>query len=374
MGAVDPSAAIWRDEHLQSLSVVVWEFESESRVFTKVSPLASSWLGYRAADWRHAGFWYSIVHPDDLDRVRKASAKSQAAGKDHVMEYRLLRGDGSVIWVRELVVVDPERSPGGTSRSLVMDITAQKETERARDFAGADTSPSGAVPDIVAEEVRYHRRLLRLAQSVLVTENLERSRLAVELHDGIAQNLAVARMRITEARRAQDRDETEAAHEGALTLLGGAIREIRSLTRDLSPLLLPEAGIVPALQDAADDVSDRFGLACEFRCEGELPDIDHDRATFLVRTARELLVNVVKHARAGRTWMTIQAHEGVVLLSVEDDGCGWTGSPEYGAISGFGLLSIRERIESLGGTIRFSDGRSGRGALVEVFVGAQATV
>ena len=73
----------------------------------------------------------------------------------------------------------------------------------------------------------------------------------------------------------------QAAHEGALTLLAGAIREIRSLTRDLSPLMLPEAGIVPALQDAADDVRERFGLDCEFRCVGELPRIDSDRATFL---------------------------------------------------------------------------------------------
>lgn len=375
MGVDDSGAARWRDEHLQSLSVAVWEFDGDSRVFTKVSPLAQSLLGYPAADWRRAGFWYSILHPDDLEWARKASATSQASSKDHVLEYRLVRRDGSIVWVRELVVVDPDRHAGGTSRSLVADITAQKESERARDVALEDAGPSstGVVSDISDGEVHYQRRLLRLAQSVLVSENLERRRLAVELHDRIAQDLAVARMRITEARRAQDHDEMESAHEGALTLLAAAIREIRSLTRDLSPLLLPEAGIVPALQEAADDIRDRFGLVCEFRCVGDLPDIDNDRATFLVRTARELLVNVVKHAGAGSASLTVEAEGGIVVLSVEDDGCGWTGSPEYGAVSGFGLLSIRERIEALGGSMRFSDGHSGRGALVEVFVGAQAT-
>jgi PAS domain S-box-containing protein len=368
--------ARWRDQHLQSLSVAVWEFDGESRVFTEVSPLAQSMLGYPAKDWRRGGFWYSVLHPDDLEPVRKASAASQAAGKDHILEYRLVRQDGSIVWVREVVVVDPEHPVGGASRALVLDVTAQKESERARALEAVD---AGSARDELAspatdEEVRYQRRLFRLAQSVLVSENVERRRLAVELHDRIAQNLAVARMRITEAHRAKNEEEMDFAHEGALTLLGAAIREIRNLTRDLSPLLLPDAGIVPALQDAVDDTRDRFGLECEFRCAGELPEIDNDRANFLVRTARELLVNVVKHARAGKATLTVEAKDGVVLLSVEDDGCGWTGSPEYGAVSGFGLLSIRERIEALGGTIRFLDGRSGRGALVEVFVAAQSAV
>lgn len=375
MGGDGLKVARWRDENLESLGVAVWEFEGDSRAFTRVSPLAESALGYPAAEWRRPGFWYAILHPDDLDRVRKESSAAQAKGKDHVLEYRLVKHDGSIVWVREAVVVDPNWRVGGTSRSLVVDITARKQAERMLSLTGGDTESASAddAADAGDEEVRYQRRLIRLAQSVLASENQERRRLAVELHDRIAQNLAVARMRITEARRAEDGAAMELAHESALTLLAGAIREIRSLTRDLSPLMLPEAGIVPALQDAADDIRERFGLECEFRCTGELPRMDTDRATFLVRTARELLVNVVKHARAASALLTVEAEDGVVLLSVEDDGCGWTGSPEYGAVSGFGLLSIRERIEALGGTVRFLDGRSGRGALVEVFVGAQAT-
>ena len=74
-------------------------------------------LGYPAVEWRRAGFWYSILHPDDLDWVRKTSSTELAAGRDHVLEYRLVKRDESIVWVRESVVVDPNWRVGVPSRA-----------------------------------------------------------------------------------------------------------------------------------------------------------------------------------------------------------------------------------------------------------------
>jgi len=198
-----------------------------------------------------------------------------------------------------------------------------------------------------------NRRLRRLAIEMALVEETERARLAGELHDSPMQKLALAQMQVDAAGRERDAESEQMLATG-LELLREGISELRSLQFELSPPVLHQRGLPAALEWLAANARVRWGLPIHCVIGADTPPLGHDLSVILFRAARELVYNLIKHARATRGEIRLTGTAAGLELRVEDDGIGFDtdgdGAPGSPA-AGFGLYSLRERVALLGGSL-----------------------
>jgi PAS domain S-box-containing protein len=213
----------------------------------------------------------------------------------------------------------------------------------------------------------YQVQLLDLALELTLTEERERRQIATGLHDLIGQPLALARIQLGQLAAEGGSDECRQLAGAVRKLVEEAIRHVRTLIFDLSPPILYDLGLEAALRSLAERFSAQHGIAVDFADDGQVKPLAEGMRVLLFQAVRELLVNVVKHARANRAKVSIGREGRQVRVVIEDDGAGF--HPESGARSGFGLFSIRERLSHLGGSMEISAG-SGCGTRVVLTVPA----
>jgi two-component system sensor histidine kinase UhpB len=230
--------------------------------------------------------------------------------------------------------------------------------------------------DMLQRLVLGQRVLRRLSVGVLEAAERERRSLAAELQDDTAQRLAALLLRVELARKAVDLEPS--CVEGARHLerlrdeTAESLELVRRLARRLHPPELGELGLVPALRAHARAVSDQAGLPVEFEVKGPEPELEQEVALAMYRVAEEALVNAVRHADAGRIRLELETGDGSVTLNVVDDGRGF--EPELESTNGgggLGLLGMRERARSVGGSLAVVSG-PGAGARVIVSVPARS--
>lgn len=207
----------------------------------------------------------------------------------------------------------------------------------------------------------------RLAAAALAAEERERQRLAEGLHDSAIQNLMAARHEIEDAAETGAPD----AFERADTAIAATAAELREAIFELHPYVLDEAGLAVALRAAAERAAARGG----FRCQLDLQYTGRDpseRALYSV--ARQLLANVVEHARASHVVVRLAATGGEIVLTVADDGNGFDprALPARTAEGHIGIATVRQRIEVLGGGFAI-DTSPGAGTRIVVRMPAAAT-
>lgn len=204
-------------------------------------------------------------------------------------------------------------------------------------------------------EEQVHQRtaeLQALATQLLQVEARERRRMALCLHDIVIQNLALTQIMLGGV-RAQLAPDMAGTLEQVRDVLDETIKEVRSLTFELSPPILHELGLSAAVEWLADQFSQRYNLLISI--DGTSPEVplNDDLRTLLFTATREVLVNIIKHARATRVAITLQWETDAVAVRIEDDGIGFdvrrVENPR--ANRGFGLFSIRERLRHLGGAL-----------------------
>lgn len=215
---------------------------------------------------------------------------------------------------------------------------------------------------------QYRNKLRSLAAEVTMSEERVRRRTAIDLHDGIGQNLAVARMKVGQllARAEGDREQLNALR----TLVDDALRGARHIIADLSPAILYELGLVPALQSLAERFETSNDLKCRVEEHGEAWSPANDLRITLYRSIQELLNNVARHAQAESAAISVSWSSDHVDIEVSDDGIGMdaTEATQFApSASGFGLFSVRESIELLGGTLEIESGR-GLGTMARLHV------
>ncbi|MFI5379280.1 MAG: ATP-binding protein [Tepidisphaerales bacterium] len=204
------------------------------------------------------------------------------------------------------------------------------------------------------EAMEYQRRLQALASELARAEDRQRRQLATALHDGIGQILFSAAANLVSLQdRAPDNLSREALAP-TLALLDKAIRDTRELTFELYPPVLYELGLKPALERLAQQFQARNQIACHLTMDGDVPSLDADMRGMLYQAVRELLANVVKHARAQTVQVNGVSDGALLILSVQDDGVGFDPASASAAAAtpgGFGLFNIRERLRALGGRL-----------------------
>ena len=201
--------------------------------------------------------------------------------------------------------------------------------------------------------LEHQQRLRALSSELAVTEERERRRFASHLHDGIGQNLALSLNLLDMLYEDSDFSNRVKTVDKMARLLEEAIQGTRTLTSKLSPPILYDLGFKAAVEDLADELEEQHGLEVIVDCEEITRPVDSDLDAFLYRAVRELLINVIKHAKASQAGVRIQCRGGDLFVAVTDDGVGrGINGPDSGISSrtdGFGLLSIRERVRHIGG-------------------------
>jgi signal transduction histidine kinase len=198
------------------------------------------------------------------------------------------------------------------------------------------------------ELARTKERLRSMAMELLLSEERERRRLAVDLHDGLSQLIALAQMKLAALARSGV-SGAEKPIEEIRQVIDQANRSVRSITFQLSPPVLHDIGLEPALQWLAEDLRQRYRLPVTYEDDGQKKPLEDRLRVVMFRSVRELLINAAKHAAASAVRVRSSREGNFVCVSVEDDGVGM--DVEHARAKGSGLFNIHERLGLLGGSV-----------------------
>jgi len=250
-------------------------------------------------------------------------------------------------------------------QGYLYDNTERKRAEDA--LRELNATLESKVTQRTAELEHRARQLQRLTLELSEAEDRERKHLAEILHDDLQQILAAAKFHLNVLRsRAKYDPSVQATAAQVDHMLKDAIDKSRSLSHDLSPAILHHGDFGQTLRWLAGQVQAKHGLIVHVDASGEVDVKSEPLRAFLYKAAQELLFNVVKHARTTEAKIRVRRCGRCVCLSVSDRGRGFD-PQELRETAGFGLLSIRERIELLGGRMRIKSAK-GKGSKFYVVV------
>lgn len=208
-----------------------------------------------------------------------------------------------------------------------------------------------------------------LTSPVSPAEKHERGRLAEYLHDDVCQFLSLAQIKLSMFKQTENDDERSRLAASAEELVRRANRSVRAMMLQMIHSRTHEPVYVGAAEWVVQDIEQLYELSVRLHDDG--PSMGVQTRIVLLQCLRELLVNVAKHAHTDEATVTIRRNRGTVQLTVADKGHGFNREPLVAERSagGFGLSSIRERIEDLSGTMDVQSA-PGQGTTVTIEVPA----
>jgi PAS domain S-box-containing protein len=204
---------------------------------------------------------------------------------------------------------------------------------------------------------QYQQRLKALAAQLTLAEEQERRRIATDLHDHVGHSLALARIQLNSIPEAKSDLEKNILVKDVSNILLEALQDTRNLISELSSPSMHEIGLGAAVSEWLEEqITKRHGMETELIdtiSDAHRKILDENTRALLFRSVRELLINVVKHARANKVRVYLADDAEKLKIAVEDDGMGFDPdekNKKIGKPEGFGLFSIQERMTDLGGT------------------------
>jgi PAS domain S-box-containing protein len=323
------------------------------------------------------------AHQTGLNRV-VSTGKSRLLGKTYEMIG--LRKDGREFPI-ELSISSWKAKDELFFTGIVRDITERKileeELQRSHDELESRVierteelmKANNALKAEIAQHRRtekklldYQQKLRTLASDLTLTEERERRRIATDLHDSIGQALALSKMKLSEIRNSNSDTERCRELDGICGLLEQTIQDTRTLTFKISLPILYELGLESALEWLTEKYQLEHGIQANFIDDGKSKPLGNDIRIVLFRTVQELLFNVVKHAKAKKVTVMSRRDAKNISIDIADDGIGFDISrvDRYkGTKRGFGLFSIRERLDFLGGKLKI-ESKPGQGTRVSL--------
>lgn len=206
---------------------------------------------------------------------------------------------------------------------------------------------------------KYQKKLKKLNSELLLTEEKERKAIADYLHDGISQTLSIAHIKLTFLLNKKLNKRIKHIIAESSKLIESAISDSRLLTYDLSPPILYELGLIPAIKWKLNQVEEKTDITTIFTGSEEKLSIDNNHRILIYRIVCELLLNIIKHANANLITIEVVSDHKNHNIMVIDDGTGF----DYKSVSGlrkplgYGLFSITERLETINGKINIQSGK-----------------
>jgi len=215
---------------------------------------------------------------------------------------------------------------------------------------------------------RSHRELRELSSAMHEVREAERLRVARELHDELAQWLTAIKMDVSwlAARLPPEPPSLLARTEKMKGVVDTTVAAVRRIAADLRPVMLDDLGLLPALEQLLDDLSQRTGIIVSLNVTETDLDFAEPLPSSLYRVAQEALTNISRHAAATEVQMEVTVSAGLLVLGVRDNGRGYDAQAASRSKS-YGVLGIRERAHALGGGATIERLESG-GTLVEIRV------
>lgn len=213
---------------------------------------------------------------------------------------------------------------------------------------------------LVASLMQAHREMASLHEELARSQHeagvlAERTRVARDIHDTIAQQLASITLHARAAADAGDGPGAVRALDQVQELSGEALADLRRIIAALAPAELDDQALAGALGRMLQRLGEETGIEVRLHADRDLPALPTTVQVALLRTAQSALANVRLHARASKVVLSLQAAGGMVRLDIFDDGVGFDvhqwqeGGRQQLADGGFGLRSMRERLRELGG-------------------------
>jgi PAS domain S-box-containing protein len=332
--------------------------------YVYVNPAAESLTGYRRAELLPQAPG-EVVHPNFRQHVREMAARrARGEGTPTHYELKILTKDGRERWMdSETVSIMYGNRPAGLV--IAFDVTERKRAEEAlREWTATLES---RVAERTAELEQRARQLQKLTLELTEAEERERERVAAVLHDDLQQVLAAAKFQVSLLtggirNPAQSQETLGRVKE----MLADAIEKSRHLSHELSPALLRQGDLVETFEWLAEQMQTKHGLTVRVEARGPVQARSDAVKTLMYRSAQEMLFNVVKHARVHEARLRVRRRGRCLCLSVSDRGRGFD-PQEIGKTTGFGLLSIRERVALLGGRMKIRSAK-GRGTTFRIIV------
>jgi len=291
------------------------------------------------------------IHPDDRERILAQLGKLKTEGEVFDAEYRIVHPDGSVHWIRNRASAVPGNQAGlCLVTGVARDVTQRKLTEEALRESES--------------ELRF------LSSKLLATQELERKKLASELHDSLGSSLTAIKMTIEQAlaKTAQGEGEGEAGLlKRSISLTQGVIEDIRRMIMDLRPSMLDDLGLIKTARWFCRQFEEIYpGIGIEKKItvkENRIPD---PLKIVMFRLLQETLHNIGKYSKANSVQLSISRGKGLLELTIIDNGDGFDVASALSRDSGargLGLTSMKERTELSGGSFSI-ESRIGKGTEV----------
>jgi two-component system, NarL family, sensor histidine kinase UhpB len=291
---------------------------------------------------------FDIFTPQEAHIFRAVDKTVLECGNEHENEEKITDPDGIVHYFAAKKTRYIDEKGNRFIVCILRDITAHKRAE---------------------ENLNEKRKsLTAMAIELSLAEERERIRIASELHDQIGQSLILARIKMAQLKNLQHSEEFESVSTVVSDLLDKVIQNVRSMTVQISPPLLVAAGLEASLEFLSRQMLTDYDLKVEFYDDRSEKPLSEELRFVLYQIARELLINVAKHANADMAWLSICRKNERLLLCVEDRGKGFNSDDSLlnGPSScSFGLFNIQQRVEHLGGMMSVWS-KVGHGAAIEV--------
>ncbi|MGE5296832.1 MAG: PAS domain S-box protein, partial [Solirubrobacterales bacterium] len=283
-------------------------------------------------------------------------------------EGRIRRKDGSIAYLLGAAVLLQDEETGEPYvQGVAVDITERKQAEEA--LRELTQTLESKVAERTAELQRRAQQLQKIMIELLETEDRERTRLAEVLHDDLQQELAAVKFHIGLMKeQARLNPALEATAAEVEHMIKDAIDKSRSLSHELSPAIMHHGDFAETIRWLANEVQARHGLVVHVQIDGEVRVESHAIKSLLIRAVQELLFNVVKHAHVKEARIDVRQYDHRIGLSVSDFGRGFNPQSLEQTV-GFGLLSIRERVQLLRGRMKIKS-LPGRGSRFSIIVPA----
>jgi len=271
-----------------------------------------------------------LLHPDDKDRVLTTFREALTSLASFAIEYRVAGKDGTALWVAHHGQLRQEES--GTGRVLtgiIQDISIRKRIEAERQH---------------------------LVARLLHAEEEERRRIARELHDTTAQQLAALKIGLIQSRQDSGSALDAQVISDSCQLLERAIQDIRTLTYVLHPPLLEEFGLTGAVRDFAVGIARRSGIQIKVNADGYQGRLHRNIELTLFRVVQESIANAIRHSGTKEILISLARDEQEVRVEVQDFGCGLPepepkSEPKLFRSTGVGMAAMQERMVLIGGRL-----------------------